>query len=200
MGELAGNKHVKYILSVEKKKDSFESVVMEHLRLNGAYWGLATLDLLENLTPLNGAYWGLTILDLLGKLGSADSNEVVSWILQCQHESHLADCAGGFGGNIRRFLYLPYTLIAAQTSALFDKLDFLDINKVTDYILWNKGAVRNEDGSFSGDVWGEVYSRFSHFAICCFAILKQLDSINVENAVRYIVSCKTMDSGFGCIP
>lgn len=38
---------------------------------------------------LNGAYWGLTTLDLLGKLDTVDSNEVVSWILQCQHESGL---------------------------------------------------------------------------------------------------------------
>ncbi|KAK3420568.1 hypothetical protein EUGRSUZ_G01411 [Eucalyptus grandis] len=132
MGELAGDKHVKYILSVEKKKDSFESVVMEHLRLNGAYWGLTTLD-------------------LLGKLDTVDSNEVVSWILQCQHES-----------DIR--------------------------------------ALQNEDGSFSGDIWGEVDTRFSYCAICCLAILKRLDSINVEKAVRYIVSCKTLDGGFGCTP
>lgn len=171
MGELAGDKHVKYILSVEKKKDSFESVVMEHLRLNGAYWGLTTLD-------------------LLGKLDTVDSNEVVSWILQCQHES------GGFGGNIGHDPHLLYTLSAVQVLALFDKLDVLDLNKVTDYIK----SLQNEDGSFSGDVWGEVDTRFSYCAICCLAILKRLDLINVEKAVRYIVSCKTLDGGFGCTP
>ncbi|KAK3421636.1 hypothetical protein EUGRSUZ_G02268 [Eucalyptus grandis] len=168
MGELAGDKHVKYILSVEKKKDSFESVVMEHLRLNGAYWGLTTLD-------------------LLGKLDTVDSDEVVSWILQCQHES------GGFGGNIGHDPHLLYTLSAMQVLALFDKLDVLDVNKVTD-------SLQNEDGSFSGDIWGEVDTRFSYCAICCLAILKRLDSINVEKAVRYIVSCKTLDGGFGCTP
>ncbi|KAK3420566.1 hypothetical protein EUGRSUZ_G01406 [Eucalyptus grandis] len=93
MGELAGDKHVKYILSVENKRDSFESVVMEHLRLNGAYWGLTTLD-------------------LLGKLDTVDSDEVVSWILQFQHES------GGFGGNIGHDPHLLYTLSAMQVLAL----------------------------------------------------------------------------------
>lgn len=102
MGELATEKHVRYILSVEKvgvlpiyiyiyihtyilsqnsslmlkrlsfygfqRKDNFESVVMEHLRMNGAYWGLTTLD-------------------LLGKLHSVDVDEVVSWLMSCQHES-----------------------------------------------------------------------------------------------------------------
>ena len=53
-----------------QEKDSFESVVMEHIRLNGAYWALTTLD-------------------ILGKLNTVDQDEVVSWMMQCQHESGL---------------------------------------------------------------------------------------------------------------
>jgi hypothetical protein len=34
---------------------------------------------------LNGAYWGLTTLDLLHKLHAVDSAEVVEWILSCYH-------------------------------------------------------------------------------------------------------------------
>lgn len=49
------------------------SVVMEHLRMNGAYWGLTTLD-------------------LLGKLDAVDVEEVVSWVMKCQHESGLYRC------------------------------------------------------------------------------------------------------------
>jgi hypothetical protein len=48
------------------QKDSFESLVMEHIRLNGAYWGLTTLDLLH-------------------KLHTVDSAEVVEWIMSCYH-------------------------------------------------------------------------------------------------------------------
>lgn len=36
---------------------------------------------------MNGAYWGLTTLDILGKLDTVDVNEVVSWVLKCQHQS-----------------------------------------------------------------------------------------------------------------
>ena len=36
---------------------------------------------------MNGAYWGLTALDLLGKLDTVDIDEVVSWVMSCQHES-----------------------------------------------------------------------------------------------------------------
>jgi geranylgeranyl transferase type-2 subunit beta len=93
--ELAADQHVRYIVTVEKvksettlpfpprvpltplqlptpplvpaqKKDSFESLVMEHIRLNGAYWGLTTLDLLH-------------------KLHAVDAAEVVDWIMSCYH-------------------------------------------------------------------------------------------------------------------
>lgn len=36
---------------------------------------------------LSGAYWGLTTLDLLGQLDAVDADEVISWIMKCQHES-----------------------------------------------------------------------------------------------------------------
>uniref|UniRef100_A0A2P2KNV4 Geranylgeranyl transferase type-2 subunit beta n=1 Tax=Rhizophora mucronata TaxID=61149 RepID=A0A2P2KNV4_RHIMU len=171
MGDLAVEKHVKYILSVEKRKDSFESVVMEHLRMNGAYWGLTTLDLMR-------------------KLGVVDSGEVIQWIMKCQHES------GGFAGNVGHDPHILHTLSAVQVLALFDKLNVLDIEKVSSYIV----GLQNEDGSFSGDMWGEVDTRFSYIAICCLSILCCLDKINVEKAVNYIVSCKNVDGGFGCTP
>ncbi|KAF7807115.1 geranylgeranyl transferase type-2 subunit beta 1-like [Senna tora] len=171
MGELVTEKHVRYILAIEKRKDDFMSVVMEHLRMNGAYWGLTTLD-------------------LLGKLDSVDVNEVVSWIMSCQHES------GGFSGNIGHDPHILYTLSAVQVLALFDKIDIIDVDKVTNYIV----SLQNEDGSFSGDMWGEVDTRFSYIAISCLSILHHLDKIDVKKAVKYILSCKNMDGGFGCTP
>ncbi|KAK1300447.1 hypothetical protein QJS10_CPB13g01510 [Acorus calamus] len=61
-------------------------------------------------------------------------------------------------------------------------------------------GLQNEDGSFSGDMWGEIDTRFSYCAICCLALLRRLDKINIEKAVSYIVSCKNLDGGFGCTP
>ncbi|CAL1359479.1 unnamed protein product [Linum trigynum] len=171
MGELAADKHVEYILSVEKRKDSVESAVMEHLRVNRAYWGLTTLD-------------------LLGKLDVVDSDEIIEWIMKCQHES------GGFAGNAGHDPHVLYTLSAIQVLALFNKLNVLDVDKVSNYIA----GLQNEDGSFSGDIWGEVDTRFSYISLCGLSILKCLDKINVEKAVNYIRSCQNVDGGFGCTP
>uniref|UniRef100_A0A0E0IED4 Geranylgeranyl transferase type II subunit beta n=1 Tax=Oryza nivara TaxID=4536 RepID=A0A0E0IED4_ORYNI len=104
-GELAAEKHVRYIVTVEKRKDSFESLVMEHIRLNGAYWGLTTLDLLH-------------------KLRAVEADEVIEWIMSCYHPE-----SGGFGGNVGHDAHVLYTLSAVQVLCLFDRLDALDVDK-----------------------------------------------------------------------
>lgn len=45
--------------------------------------------------------------------------------------------AGGFGGNIGHDPHILYTLSAVQILALFDKLNVLDVDKVTNCILWH---------------------------------------------------------------
>ncbi|KAK2645221.1 hypothetical protein Ddye_020416 [Dipteronia dyeriana] len=102
---------------------------------------------------------------------------------------------GGFAGNIGHDLHILYTLSAVQV-ALFDMLDVLNIDKVSNYI----SGLQNEDGSFYGDIWGEVDTQFSYTAVCCLSILYRLDKIDVDKAVDYIVSCKNLDGGFGCTP
>ncbi|KAL0560024.1 hypothetical protein IC582_000413 [Cucumis melo] len=89
-----------------------------------------------------------------------------------KHES------GGFSGNTGHDQHILYTLSAVQVLALFDKLNVLDVDKVTDYIV----GLQNEDGSFSRDVWDEVDSRFSYIAISHLSLLHQLEKINVEKA------------------
>ncbi|KAL3375219.1 hypothetical protein AABB24_006618 [Solanum stoloniferum] len=61
-------------------------------------------------------------------------------------------------------------------------------------------GLQNEDGSFSGDIWGEVDTRFSYIAILSLALLHRLDKVDVGKAVKYILSCKNVDGGFGCTP
>ncbi|KAF7095315.1 hypothetical protein CFC21_097513 [Triticum aestivum] len=178
-GELAAEKHVRYIVTAEKKKDSFEWLVMEHLRASGAYWGLTTLDLLH-------------------KLHAVDAAEVVDWIMSCYHPE-----SGGFGGNVGHDPHVLYTLSAVQVLCLFDRLDVLDADKIADCILlqiFNITGLQNEDGSFSGDIWGEVDTRFSYISICTLSLLHRLHKINVDKAVEYIVSCKNLDGGFGAMP
>lgn len=49
-------------------------------------------------------------------------------------------------------------------------------------------GLQQEDGSFFGDEWGEVDTRFSYCALSTMAILGQLDSgkIDVKQAAEFV--------------
>jgi geranylgeranyl transferase type-2 subunit beta len=61
-------------------------------------------------------------------------------------------------------------------------------------------ALQQEDGSFSGDEWGEVDTRFSYIAISICHLLKRPDVIDVDKAVEFIGRCQNFDGGFGVNP
>lgn len=59
---------------------------------------------------------------------------------------------------------------------------------------------QNEDGSFRGDDWGEVDTRFCYIALSICSLLNRLDAINVDKCVEWIVKCRNYDGGFGNQP
>ena len=72
-----------------------------------------------------------------------------------------------------------------------------------------KHSLQLADGSFQGDEWGEVDTRFSYCALAGLSILgrlscggadagKQLIDVNAAN--QFVASCKNFDGGFGCVP
>ena len=168
-----GDLHSKFVTDFAEKSDSFEHVATEHLRMSGVYWGL-------------------TAMDLLGKLSDMPVKDIVAWVLQCQHSN------GGFGGNIGHDPHLLYTLSAIQILAICDALDMLDRDLVCQYIA----SLQQLDGSFLGDGWGEVDTRFSYCALSALSILGRLDSgvVAIDRSMAFVASCVNFDGGFGCIP
>ena len=72
----------------------------------------------------------------------------------------------------------------------------VDADKIAAYVT----KLQKKDGSFSGDDWDEIDTRFSYCALSCCAIIGKLDTLNVEKAAEYVASCKNFDGGFGCVP
>lgn len=99
--ELAIRAHVKYIQSLDTRKDELDYWLTEHLRLNGLYWGLTALHLLDNADAL-------------------PRQDVVDFVLSCQHES------GGFGAAPGHDAHMLSTVSAVQILAMSDALDQLE--------------------------------------------------------------------------
>eukprot|EP00591_Stephanopyxis_turris_P011284 CAMPEP_0195528456 /NCGR_PEP_ID=MMETSP0794_2-20130614/30602_1 /TAXON_ID=515487 /ORGANISM="Stephanopyxis turris, Strain CCMP 815" /LENGTH=399 /DNA_ID=CAMNT_0040659595 /DNA_START=20 /DNA_END=1219 /DNA_ORIENTATION=+ len=198
--------HTKYITSLAAKIDSpksYEGAVTEHLRMSGIYWSITALSLLKSPSEVDA----LMKLKPGGGNNNDDEDEkkerlsIVDWVFECYDPS-----TGGFGGNIGHDGHMLYTLSAIQILAVADCLSDsrLQVDNVAAFI----GSLQQPDGSFAGDVWGEVDTRFSYCALSCLSILGLLPTadqgeegiIDVKNAVEYVASCRNFDGGFGCVP
>jgi geranylgeranyl transferase type-2 subunit beta len=193
--------HIKFILHLEE--DSSKSDVFyftDHKRLSGVYWALSSLALLNRLEAL-------------------PRERIIDYVLSCYHPSISLETDGNtlatkprrnrvaqqvnnnaqyaaFSGNSDQDPHLLYTLSGVQVLALYDALDRINCEAIVAYVV----SMQRKDGSFAGDEWGEVDSRFSYCALLTLAILGRMDAVNLEAAVSYVVSCVNFDGGFGCIP
>ena len=141
------SKHIEYIMKMSKDHSSFEYEISQHFRMSGIYWGLTAMSILGR--------------DLAEEM---DTAEIVKWVFQCQDE-----VSGGFGGSVGHDAHLLYTLSALQILALTKQMHQLEdgVDKIAVFI----GSLQNEDGSFSGDCWGEVDTRFSYCALSSLALI-----------------------------
>uniref|UniRef100_H2ZE28 Geranylgeranyl transferase type-2 subunit beta n=1 Tax=Ciona savignyi TaxID=51511 RepID=H2ZE28_CIOSA len=168
------SKHIEYIANYGANKEDYEYCMTEYLRLSGIYWGLTAVDLMHCRDRMN-------------------ENEIVEFVVSCQK-----DC-GGFGPAPDHDPSILYTLSAIQVLCMLDKVEKIDVEKAVDFI----GGLQNEDGSFSGDEWGEVDTRFSFCAVTALSLVGRLWEncpINVAKTVEFILSCMNFDGGFGCRP
>ena len=199
--------HLKYITTLGEKLDSpssYEGALTEHLRMSGVYWSLGALSLLRPPEDVD------SLMGLTSSLG--DRPAIVDWVFACYDAR-----TGGFGGNaspIPHDGHLLYTLSALQILAMADALEDARLDK--EAVVGFVARRQHDDGSFSGDAWGEIDTRFSYCALSCLALLGRLPlprgaeeetsaeeeppPIDIRRAAEYIVSCRNFDGGFGCVP
>ncbi|KAI9745428.1 MAG: hypothetical protein M1818_000962 [Claussenomyces sp. TS43310] len=175
--KLAVDAHVRYIQSLDTRRDEIEYWMTEHLRLNGLYWGL-------------------TALHLMGKPDALPREDTIKFVMSCQHPS------GGFGAAPRHDAHVLYTVSAVQILATIDALDELDKQgpgklAVGQFIANLQNQVT---GTFAGDEWGEEDTRFLGAALNALSLLHMLNLVDVPKAVSYIASCANFDGGYGICP
>lgn len=76
---------------------------------------------------------------------------------------------------------------------IYDSLSEIDIAAVGRYVQ----SLQQPDGSFFGDRYGEVDTRFSFCAVAILALTNQMHLIDVDKAVEFVLSCANPDGGFG---
>lgn len=99
---LSIEKHIKYIVSLDKRTDEYEYWLTEHLRLSGVYWGL-------------------TALHIMGRPDELPRDELVKFTMNCWDTE-----SGGFGAAPGHDPHMLFTCSAIQILAMSDALDVLD--------------------------------------------------------------------------
>lgn len=110
---------------------------------------------------MSGMYWGLTAIDLMGQIDKTNKEEVLDFVKKCQH-----DC-GGISASPLHDPHILHTLSAIQILCIYDSIDVIDVEKVVKYIKERQ----EPDGSFTGDIWGELDTRFTFCSIASLALL-----------------------------
>lgn len=178
IGALHRKQHEGFILSHDTKVEEFEYWATEHLRVSGYYWGFSALRLLKAGEESLSEY--------------VEKELVVPRVMACYDER-----SGGFGGNEGHDPHMLYTLSAVQVLLLYDALEgVLDVEKVVHFVA----SKQQPDGSFAGDEWGEIDTRFSYIALSCLSLLGRLDAVDVDKAVDFILRCQNFDGAFGVVP
>ncbi|CAL8068676.1 unnamed protein product [Calicophoron daubneyi] len=151
-----------------------------------------TLDYLK----LSGIFWTLTALDLLGDLNTINKDTIIDLVLSCQKPD------GGFSPAPNHDSHLLSTLSGIQILAMFDAVDRMDVDSAVRFIL----SLHQSDGSFYGDQWGEIDTRFSFCAIASLKLLGRWNEcvssgqIDPEACASYLERCQNLDGGFGTQP
>ena len=157
--DLLLEKHAEFIGGYGKDENDYEFVMAEFLRLNGVYWGL-------------------TAAELMRKPATLDKEKLFEFVLKCFHESE-----GGFSPMPEHDPHILYTLSAVQIAVILDREDDLDKDKIADYVV----GLQQGDGSFSGDRFGEIDTRFSFCAAAALSLLGKLDAMDVAKASAFKV-------------
>lgn len=179
--------HQTYIRELGEKTESYEYQVTEHLRMSGIYWGF-------------------TAMSLLGAKEIMNPQDIVDWVMSTyQHDATTNN--GGWGGNLGHDMHILYTTSAVQILAIAGQLDLLEQKEEEEGKGTKKDAVvryinslQQADGSFAGDQWLEIDTRFSYCAMLTLSILDSLDAVDVESSNEFVVSCQNFDGGYGCVP
>ena len=128
--------HEEYLLALDEKKElnSIGHYLMDHLKIAGSYWCITALEAMK----IN--------------VDNKKKEQIIAFFVNAQN----AD--GGFGGNINHDSHITSTHYSILVLGQWGCLNRINTDDVINYVR----GLQTEEGSFMGDAYGEIDTRFSY--------------------------------------
>jgi len=139
-------------------------------------------------------YWMVHSLALMGgRLGEAETDRVVDFLLRCQSRT------GGFGGGPGQLSHLATTYAAVNALVTLGSergLRGIDRDNLYTWML----SVKEPTGEFHMHVDGEIDMRGCYCAMSVAKICNILTDELASNTAKWIASCQTYEGGISSLP
>ena len=141
-------------------------------------------------------YWIVHSIELLGELDSIsedDKSAIVKFLGNCQ------DPDGGYAGGPSQVAHLAPTYAAVNTLVIIGTEEAYNVTNREKLVAW-LDKLRNEDGSFTMHVDGEVDIRGVYCALSAARLLNVYSESLFRNTDQWLLRCQTYEGGFGGVP
>ncbi|KAI5961858.1 BET2 [Candida pseudojiufengensis] len=171
------DKHIHFIIEQESNR-SYEYWLSEHLRMNGLYWGITALITMKTLNNT-----------------TLPQQKVIEYVMSCWDSE-----SGAFGAFPKHDAHILSTLSALQILKYYNyELHPLTTDQKQKIVKFIK-SLQLPNGSFQGDSFGEIDTRFTYTAISALSLLDELTKEITNPATEFTLKCFNFDGGFGLVP
>ncbi|KAL8278023.1 hypothetical protein RQP46_009655 [Phenoliferia psychrophenolica] len=179
--ELLVDLHVKFVQSLDTKRNDLAYYFTEHLRMNGVYWGL-------------------TALALMGREDALPKADLLAWVMSCWDDKvdvlSMQTPEGSFAGDQwgerdSRFSYLAVSILS-----LLGRLEELDKERTIGFIT----RCRNFDGGFGMVEGAESHAAYVWTCVGALAMLDRLDLVDSDTLCWWLCERQLPNGGLNGRP
>lgn len=200
-------KHIEFLNSYTKTVNAEEHIYNETLKMKGVYFFISSCKLLYHKIK--------------------HKQYIINFILKCQNPDGGFGQNINYDSHIISTHYAVLSLILlnypldntndflkqeimknvnkedmsnTNVENMEEKTDCTQMKSIKDYILMYITSLKNVDGSFKGDVYGEVDARIIYCAVSCLSLLNELHNFPLSDCSTYVLSTYDVHSnGFSWI-
>ncbi|KAK6052276.1 prenyltransferase and squalene oxidase repeat-containing domain protein [Cooperia oncophora] len=186
--------HAEFITNFEKKKDSYEYIMAEPLRLSGIYWCVSALCIQNKYLSVylgsdevdtRFSFCAVATLFLIDRMHVIDLDKAVRYVLSCYNFD------GGFGTRPGSESHAGQVYCCLGTLCIARRLESIDRDRTAEWLAQRQCG----SGGLNGRPEKLPDVCYSWWVLASLAMLGRLDWVDKNALVKFIYSCQDEETG-----